>query len=191
MNSERKRLGVAYLLRGAARERAEALRQRFDPRSARALPAHVTLAGPVNVDTPLAEVRKALERVAQSTRPFPVAIGGVSTFAPVSCTTFLEVEPREALAELNGTLRAELGWTAGYPYHPHVTVTEYLDPQSTEAVYRELARDVRNGEVLPDYLDRMTLLQKEGDGTWSEVETFELAAPRKQKDPSPGSEGSG
>ncbi len=168
-----RRVVVAYLLRGEASERVNHLRRQYDPRTAAAIPAHVTLAGPVNTPAPLDDLIRALYSVAGRTAPLALRIGAVATFLPVSATTFLEVEPRASLTALHDLQVQELGWTETYPYHPHVTVTEYLDRFATEEAYRSL----RGIEVeWLDYLDRITLLEKLPDGRWISVANAALNA---------------
>lgn len=154
---------MAYLLRGKAAVKVNRWRREHDPRTAAASPAHVTLAGPVNTPAPLDALVRVVRAAADQTAPFELRIGSVATFLPVSATTFLEIEPRGALTALHDLLVPELGWAEAYPYHPHVTVTEYLDRADTEQVYHALrAVEVR----LLDRLDRLTLLERQRDGRW-------------------------
>jgi 2'-5' RNA ligase len=166
MEPELRRLAVAYTLRGEAAAIANALRERFDPHAARVIPAHVTLAGPFNTPLRPDAVLPLLERVAKAAAPFDITVQGVATFAPVSNTTFLSLAPCRELTALHDQLIAALGWTETFPYHPHVTITEYLSTEGTERAYRELlAQDSREA----DRIDRFTLFEKRRNRGWKPV----------------------
>jgi 2'-5' RNA ligase len=164
-----KRLAVAHMVSGKAAAVINALRQRHDPRTAAAIGAHISLAGPCDTPAPLDDLEAMLSRIAASARPFELTIAGVATFLPVSSVCYLEVQPSEPLVGLHDLLVANLHWEEAFPYVPHVTVTEYLPPADTEAVALQL-RALAICER--DRLDTITLLEKAPDGRWAPLRTF-------------------
>lgn len=164
-------LAIAYMLEGQAAGTINALRRKYDKQTAAAIDAHVTVAGPSDTDTPIAEIGTTVARFTSSADPFGVTITGVDTFLPISSASFLRIEPKDGLVALHDGLVAQLCWKEAFPYFPHVTVTEYLSPAETTQVAKELlARDIRETGVL----DAVTLLHKGSDGRWVPLHEFRL-----------------
>ena len=139
-------------------------RESFHDPMARAIPTHVTLLPPTEVDrSSLPEIEEHLAKAAAAGTPFPMLLQGTDTFRPVSPVTFVrlaqgakECAATETLVR-SGVLAAE----ARFPYHPHVTVAH------------ELPEDVlaRAQEILAGYQARFTVtgfaLYLHGDdGVW-------------------------
>jgi 2'-5' RNA ligase len=171
-----KRLLVAHMLKGRAANVINPLRKKYDTKTAAAIDAHVTLAGPCNTALTVANITKIAARVAYNAVPFELTIIGVDTFLPVSSTIFLHVGPKERLVALHDELAAQLRWEEAFPYHPHVTITEYLSPEETS----EVARELRTSNIHEtDVLDTITLLEKGSDGKWALLREFQLGKPLK------------
>jgi len=162
---------VAHLLSGYAAMEVNALRGQYDPRTAAALGAHVTLAGAVDTDAPLPQIEAVISQCAVETEPFDLVIQGVTTFLPATSTVYLPVGPVDRLTALHDLLVARLGWQEQFPYVPHVTVAEFLPPPETEEVVREL-RPI--AVFVQDRLDALTLLERNGTGKWVPVLAYHL-----------------
>jgi 2'-5' RNA ligase len=112
-----------------------------DPQAA-AVPTHVTLLPPTEVDhSALPDIERHLASVAERTRPFRIRLRGTGTFRPVSQVVFVRVE-----RGLTHCLRLEAQVRAGvldrdlqFPYHPHVTVAHDLDQAMLDKAQQELA----------------------------------------------------
>jgi 2'-5' RNA ligase len=166
-----KRLLVAHMLKGRAANVINPLRKKYDTKTAAAIDAHVTLAGPCNTALTVANITKIAARVAPDVTPFKLTITGVGTFLPTSSTSFLHIGPQERLKALHDELVAKLGWEEAFLYQPHVTITEYLSPAETSEVAREL-RELNIHET--DMLDTIALLRKGLDGKWALLREFQL-----------------
>jgi 2'-5' RNA ligase len=169
------RVGIAYMLTGEAAQAVNALRQRYDPQTAAIIDAHVTLAGPSETATPLAEMVDTLRRCAVELLPFDLTIGGVSTFLPVSRACFLEIEPRERLVALHDRLMSEFGWTEQQHFHPHVTITEYLSASETETVAAQLRT---YAPTLKDRLSSLSFFYEETEERWNLAAQIPLGGDR-------------
>jgi 2'-5' RNA ligase len=107
-----------------------------------AIPTHITLVPPVEVDDDLLdEVELHLERVAATTAAYRVHLRGSGTFRPVSPVVFVNlvegISPTEQLAKAcrRGPLQVRLD----FPYHPHVTVAHVDDDGLLDRAFEELS----------------------------------------------------
>lgn len=181
-----KRLLIAHILSGPAATFINALRQQYDVRTACAIDAHVSLAGPCNIETSVQRLEAVLARIAAAVQPFQLTITGVATFLPVTNTSYLQAEPRERLADLHDVIVARLDWQEAFPYVPHVTITEYLAPRDTANVVRQLRL---LGVLEHTWLSTIALLEKAADGRWRKLKHFAVgkknseAAARTEQEP--------
>ena len=159
-------LGIVSMLSGKAAEVVNRLREQYDPKTARAVGAHVTLAGPVTTKQPLTEVASVLAAVVEESLPFDVTVSGLRSFQPKSQTSYLGIAPVEKLAGVHDALIARLGWQERFEYLPHVTITEYLSAEETSAAASEMGDlDFR----LVHHVRALTLVEKDEDGVWQTV----------------------
>lgn len=107
-----------------------------------AIPTHITLVPPVEIDQELVrEVEQHLETVAATTAAYGVHLRGSGTFRPVSPVVFVSVvegiSPTEQLAKAcrRGPLQVRLD----FPYHPHVTVAHVQDDTLLDRAFEELS----------------------------------------------------
>jgi 2'-5' RNA ligase len=124
-------------LRGAARDRVAGIQRRFDPKLADMLPPHVTITGssgigPIAADTPVAELRAALEHVARETPVMTVRPQRPMRFMQ-SNVVVLPIDPHGQIRELHDRIQR-----SGLRYErPRFTFT----PHITLNLFRELPRD--------------------------------------------------
>jgi 2'-5' RNA ligase len=134
-------IGVAIAVPEPFGEELRAHRSSFGDPQAAAIPTHVTLLPPTEVDdTELTDVEEQLERVADKHDPFDMHLRGTATFRPVSPVVFVVVAQGisecEMLAE---SIRAELGGAdPRFPYHPHVTVAHDVPEEALDLAYDTL-----------------------------------------------------
>lgn len=166
-----KRLLIAHMISGQAANIINTFRKKYDRMTATAIDAHVTLAGPCDTSLTVTEITTVTAHVASDAIPFELTITGVDTFLPSSATSFLHIEPKEQLVALHDELVAQLNWEEAFPYHPHITITEYLSPAETS----EVARKLHTSNIHEtDMLDTIALLEKSSDGKWALLREFQL-----------------
>jgi 2'-5' RNA ligase len=163
--------GIAHMFKGHVADVVDNLRKKYDEKTANAVGPHVTMAGPCDSDMTDEEVTSILSLVASKTRSFRLTIMNIDTFLPVSSTSFLRIKPKKRLITIHNKLVLKLGWEEAFPYHPHVTITEYLSPKETFEVVSKMRK---NKFHETDILDSIALLQKNQVGKWILLQEFQL-----------------
>jgi 2'-5' RNA ligase len=137
------------------------------------MPAHVTILPPVDVDDDVLDaVIEHLAAVAAATRSFRLVLRGTGTFRPVSPVVFVAVaEGISSCESLERAVRSEtLAIENRFPYHPHVTIAQDVDPDGLDEALEKLAdfyADVR--------VTHMTL-RVNRDGRWELLREFALGS---------------
>lgn len=140
---------VIAIVGGKAGERIAALQQRFDPRLASELPPHVTLAGssgmgPIDVKTPLDELRGAIAPIVADTPPMTLRFERPHRFMQTDLVV-LPLDPHGPIRALHERIK-----TSGLRYEsprfaftPHCTLNFYreLRPEELRAVLAERVDD--------------------------------------------------
>ncbi len=166
------RFAVAYVLDGLAGDKVNAIRRSCDPQSADVIDAHVTVAGPVNVEASEDDICSAVQQTAAGIAASDVVgIGGCGDFLPVTNTAFLTVSAPEVFIATHDKLIEALGWVEEYPFVPHLTVCEYLSRDETMSVcdqLNELSLDLRVR------VDSLTVFSKQSGGKWLAIAKFPL-----------------
>ena len=158
--------GIVHMLTGEAATVVNALRRQYDPRTAVAIDAHLTLAGPWKSEDPISSIEAELVSLADEAEPFELTITGARSFPPPTPVCYLGVEPVKQLVALHDALVRQLGWRDRFPYVPHVTIAEYLSGDETRTVLEEVRRlDVCVHDQLR-VLSRVSLVEKAPDGRW-------------------------
>ncbi|MFB4305839.1 2'-5' RNA ligase family protein [Actinomadura sp. GTD37] len=138
----RRAIGVAIPIPDPHGSFLQARRASFGDPLAHAIPTHITLLPPTEVDeAALDGIRRHLVGVARTERPFPIRLRGSGTFRPVSPVVFV------ALAEgIGGCERVQEKVLSGplarplpFPYHPHVTIAHHLPDDVMDRAFKELA----------------------------------------------------
>ncbi|PRH78634.1 phosphoesterase [Streptomyces solincola] len=144
----------------------------FGDPAAQAIPTHVTLLPPTEVDPELLPaVRAHLARVAASGQAFPMRLSGTGTFRPLSPVVFVQVVEGAAacswlqrrVREAAGPLHRELH----FPYHPHVTVAHGISEEAMDRAYEELA-----GFEAAWTVESFALYQQGADQVWRKLSDF-------------------
>jgi len=165
-------IGVAISIPHPFGAELAAWRRSIGDPTADAVPPHITLLPPTELDDAGREaVEKHLEKMADEHRPFRVHLRGTGTFRPVSPVVFVAlargISDCEILAAAvrSGPLPVELR----FPYHPHVTVAQALPDAVMDEGYSALA------DYEADFLvDAFGLFWHGTDGVWRKERTFVL-----------------
>ncbi|UGQ14518.1 2'-5' RNA ligase family protein [Yinghuangia sp. ASG 101] len=146
------------------------LRAGFGDPLARAIPTHVTLLPPTEVeDAALGEIEEHLRAVAGVERPFPMILRGTGTFRPTSPVVFVQVArgitdcERLEEAVRSGPLLRGLH----FPYHPHVTVAHDLPDDVLDRAFDKLS-----GYEASFRIDGFSLYEHGPDGVWRPRRAF-------------------
>jgi 2'-5' RNA ligase len=107
-----------------------------------AIPTHITLVPPVDVDTAdLEMIEQHLVGVAARLASYPVHLRGSGTFRPVSPVVFVNLV--EGISQTDQLARAcrsgPLALTLDHPYHPHVTVAHHVENDRLDRAVEEMA----------------------------------------------------
>ncbi|WP_233617425.1 2'-5' RNA ligase family protein [Actinomadura sp. WAC 06369] len=120
----------------------QARRASYGDPLAGAIPTHITLLPPTEVDAAaLGVIDRHLRAVARDERPFVIRLRGSGTFRPVSPVVFV------AVAEgISGCERLQARVSSGplerplaFPYHPHVTIAHHLPDDVMDRAFKDLA----------------------------------------------------
>jgi 2'-5' RNA ligase len=165
-------IGVAIAIPEPWATQLQAHRASFGDPQANAIPTHVTLITPTDVDDELDVVSKHLAGVATRHAPFRLRLRGTATFRPISPVVFVNVtEGISACEQLaadarSGPLKRDLA----FPYHPHVTVAHHLDESSLDVAYETLADFDCAFDV-----DSFHVYVHGNDGVWRPMTIFGLS----------------
>lgn len=135
-------ISVSIAIPAPFADELQRLRASFGDPLAEAIPSHVTLLSPTEVDTDLMpEIDEHLERIAASQKPFMMLLRSTGTFRPVSPVVFVQVAGGISECE-----QIELAITTGplkrvpqFYYHPHVTVAHHVNDAAMDRAFDELA----------------------------------------------------
>jgi 2'-5' RNA ligase len=135
-------IGVAIAIPEPFGSELRSHRASFGDVMAEAIPTHLTLLPPSEVDPrQLDVIDDHLGMVASKHAAFFLRMRGTATFRPVSPVVFVAVTEGISSCELlaedirSGPLQRELA----YPYHPHVTVAHHLDEEALDTASATLA----------------------------------------------------
>lgn len=148
------------------------LRASFGDPLAEAIPSHVTLLSPTEVDHDLMpDIDEHLERIAASQKLFMMLLRSTGTFRPVSPVVFVQVAggisecEQIELAIRTGPLKR----VPQFYYHPHVTVAHHVNDAALDRAFDELASYTCSFEV-----GAFRLYQHGADLVSHEVRTFDF-----------------
>lgn len=165
-------ISVSIAIPAPFADELQRLRASFGDPLAEAIPSHVTLLSPTEVDTDLMpEIDEHLERIAASQKPFMMLLRSTGTFRPVSPVVFVQVAGGISECE-----QIELAITTGplkrvpqFYYHPHVTVAHHVNDAAMDRAFDELASYECSFEV-----GAFRLYEHGADLVSHEVRTFDF-----------------
>ncbi|MDP1876300.1 MAG: 2'-5' RNA ligase family protein [Actinomycetota bacterium] len=152
-------------------------RERYDPVTARGIPAHITALWPFVPPPDLdAAVIERLRMVLADVKPFACLLAGVDEFPGV---LWLRPEPDNPFRALTRAL-----WTAFPefpPYggafpdpQPHLTVGLANSPPAQAALHRELSDAFTGGLPVHCTMSSLTVFTSDDTGLWSRAHVLEL-----------------
>ncbi|MGM8364365.1 YjcG family protein [Virgibacillus sp. W0181] len=162
--------GIAIFPSKSIQDEANSYRKRYDPQYAN-VPPHITLKPSFEADESLIkELVPELKKIANEMEPFKININKVSTFAPVTNTIYLKVEPIQQLIDLNAKMhQGKFPEKQEYSFVPHITIAQKLSEDEYSDVFGTLQMmDIQFEEEI----DRFQLCYQLENGTWTVYETF-------------------
>jgi GNAT superfamily N-acetyltransferase len=136
------------------------------------IPPHLTLVPPVNVRD-VDEAERVVRAAANTARPLALVLGPLATFLPDNPVAYLTIDGDVAAVHglRDGVFRPPLERELSWPYVPHVTVADGIDPARIAAAVPVMAEYRRAVTA-----DRVALLEEVGR-VWKPIATFPLGPP--------------
>jgi 2'-5' RNA ligase len=168
---------VAVVVDPPVADEVDGLRRAVGDPSLARIPPHLTLVPPVNVRR--AELGDALGRLreaAAAVPPFVLTLGRISTFMPDNPVLYLAVggDVDRLTALRDAVFRPPLERRLSWPWVPHVTVADGIEPDRIPACLQALAG---YSAVVP--VDRVVLLEEQAGRQWVPVADAGLGSPAR------------
>lgn len=162
--------GIAIFPSKEIQDLANSYRKRYDPKYA-LIPPHITLKEAFEADTEkIKELVTELKHIANETKPFKININKVSTFAPVTNTIYLKIEPIQELNDLFQKMHSgKFPQESEHSFVPHITIAQKL----SDGEYSDVRSNLQLKKVeFEDYVDRFQLLYQLDNDSWTVYESF-------------------
>lgn len=165
-------IGVAIGLPEPYASELQKWRENLGDPMALAIPSHVTLVPPTEIDTAeLPALEEHLREVGARQWPFEIQLRGTGSFRPVSPVVFVSLA-----TGISGCERLEQAVRSGpldrprkFNYHPHVTVAHDLPEPMLDRAFAELADYQATFDVV-----QFGLFEQGADGVWRTEREFPL-----------------
>ncbi|GAC1535578.1 MAG: hypothetical protein NVS3B12_17690 [Acidimicrobiales bacterium] len=170
------RLGVALLIPGRVAVEIDGLRRAFGATALGRVPPHITLVPPVNVnETRLSSVSEVIRSAAATVPPFRLELGPLRSFWPDTPVLHLDVGgDLVTLGRLrDGVFRDPLERPLSWPFVPHVTIAEDVDPDHIPVLVEQVGAFRASVTI-----ERIQLLSEEPDRRWTTLTELDLGGPR-------------
>src|SRR5690625_4897769 len=162
--------GIAIFHSKEIQDVANSYLKRYDPKYA-LIPPHLTLKEAFRVDDEkIKELVIELKHIANETKSFKIDISKVSSFAPVTNTLYLKVEPIQELTDLFNKMHSgKFPKESEHSFVPHITIAQKL----SNSEYADVRSSLQMKRVeYEDYVDRFQLLYQLDNDSWTVYETF-------------------
>lgn len=161
-------MAIVATLPGALGKRLEELRRKLDPEGSGALPPHIPIVAPFEVEPSFLPLEQHIWNVCHDTPPFEVELGGLALDGEASLPLERGNERFAALREalLTGKYAPRRTDEA---YAPRAVVGRVAERDEAVLAQREGARG--GGAFL---LERVELMARYPDGTWYERDFYTL-----------------
>lgn len=165
-------IGVSIAIPDPFAATLQQCREDFGDPLAHAIPAHITILPPTEVDE---DSRSALDDhlrwVCEAVEPFEVHLRGTGTFRPVSPVVFVQLASGIAQCEaVESAVRAgPIERELQFNYHPHVTVAHHLPDEALDRAFDTLADFEARFTV-----DCLHLYEHGADDVWRPVAKFDF-----------------
>lgn len=136
--------------------------------------AHVTILPPRPLECPAEEAWRQLRAGLEDFQPFHIDLGEIEIF-PVTNVIYLSVTAGSAELEcLHDRLNSAcLAFEEPFPYHPHVTLAQDLEPDSVASVAQLAASRWRDFAGRRSFdLNRLTFVQNTLENRWTDLRAF-------------------
>ena len=175
------RIFVGAFPAGELADRIQAVRERYDPKTAAITAPHVTLAGtywrtgPPTLQSEAGIIRR-LETAAAGIPPFELLLNGGRSFPPRSRPViYLAVEPTPGLLSARRTLLEALGADKHRRYTPHLTLAMRLEATAARAMLAELRGGEWDAQRWTAPIGELRLMQRgPQDPAWRAIAHFQL-----------------
>jgi 2'-5' RNA ligase len=178
----RYRIFAGAFVTGELGEQIQAVRQRYDPVTARVTPPHVTLAGtywrggPATVESEAETIRR-LEILPGILLPFNLVLSGVRTFPGERPVVYLGVEVNQGLIEARNLLLGMLGMDKHNDYKPHLTLAMRLPWEAAWEMVNALQETEWNTQKHAASIQEVRLMQcGPDDQAWRCIYVLKLTA---------------
>lgn len=140
--------------------------------------AHVSILPPRYLEGSESELLDAFERQCAAEVAFPVELGEIDTFEPVTPTVFLHVlagaEPMQATHQRFNA--GALGGKEDWPYVPHMTILKTMTfAQVADARATAQAQWARFAGSRVGWVQELTFVREGADQTWVDLATVRLS----------------
>lgn len=159
------RIFAGAFLENELAERVQAIRQKYDPVTARITPPHVTLAGTYWRSGPAtqeneAEVIRRLKILPGILLPFDLLLKGVRTFPGERPVVYLGVEVNQGLIEARNLLLGIFGPDKHRDFKPHLTLAMRLPWDDAWQMVNELQESEWNIQLHTAPIHGVQLMQR-------------------------------
>ncbi|WP_114202731.1 2'-5' RNA ligase family protein [Janibacter anophelis] len=154
------------------------LREDVGDPMARAIPPHVTLMPPTEIEPERLDLFVThLGSVARQHGPFTMRLRGTGSFRPVSPVVFVQVAEGIPMCERleQAVRRGPVTRDLEFPYHPHVTIAHAIADAGLDRAFEELAHFDAAFEV-----GEFHLYEHGADEVWRPMTAFALSGERLQ-----------
>lgn len=177
------RIFVGAFPSGELAARIQALREHYDPKTARITPPHVTLAGtywrsgPAPTENEAATIER-LQAARGVIRTFDLRLGGIGAFPPRdNPVIFLKVTPTAGLLSARAVLLELLGQDKHRRFAPHLTLAMRLRGAVAAAILADLAHSEWESGRWSTRIDALRLmLRGPDDRAWQTIAELPLNA---------------
>lgn len=176
------RIFVGAFPQGDLANRIQALREQYDPVTARITAPHVTLAGTYWRSGPATPANEAatvarLQASQSEFQPFALSLGGIAAFPPADRPViYLQVEVTPALLAVRSALLNVLGPDKHRHFTPHLTLAMRLKGPAARQMVEQLQQSEWQTGRWSAPIDRLALMQRgPNDPAWREIAAVSLA----------------
>jgi 2'-5' RNA ligase len=178
---EKYRIFVGAFPLGALAAQIQALREEYDPVTARITAPHVTLAGTywrtgaAIVDSETETIAR-LQTLQTELHSFNLELGGIAAFPPVERPViYLQVVATPALIAVRSALLRSLGPDKHRRFTPHLTLAMRLKGPRARQMLTQLEQSTWHTEPSSAPIERLALMQRGiADPAWREIATIQL-----------------
>ncbi len=177
------RVFVGAFVKGELAERIQAVREKYDPVTARITAPHVTLAGtywrsgPATAESEAKSIRR-LQILEGLIQPFTLYLGGVRTFPGKRPVVYIHVEVTDELMEARRLLLSVLGADKHRDFNPHLTLAMRLSWEKSWEMVTELQASELNRETGQAPIRILQLMQRgPQDQAWRSIFSLPLNTP--------------